>query len=122
MTRFHSHRVWFGYPMNLDISTLLQIGALLVSIAGGYFYIKGKVDGQPEENRNLWVKIHEIERWMNTHALEALTNRLEIQKELSGIKELVIRRDGKLDSIIEKLDDIAKQVDRLEDDNLKKNG
>lgn len=117
--------------MNITIESILTILGLFGSVAFTWGFTKNKVENLEkkdaetdkkldDETRNLWNEMSKIRSWRDEHEKEASSQFIEIQKDLSKIRESNGVKDGKIDDIIRRLESMDRKLDKLENDNFKR--
>lgn len=98
-----------------------EIGALIAMIAGiiggavGYGRLQRQVEDLKEEDVKLWTQLSKLREWKEEHDKDVSDKRVEYEREISKLRESINSKDGKLDTIISRLDTIDKKIDKLED-------
>lgn len=98
---------------------------IVVTVAGSWFVMKWRQDradkDREEDNRRtaqefekVWEQIGKNRDWQQVHDKESVQYRMKFQEELSDIREERGQADGKLDSILRRLETIDKKIDKLE--------
>lgn len=117
--------------VNISIETILTILGLFGTVAFTWGFVRNKVDNLEKaddetnenlekETRNIWNEISKIRSWKDDHEKESANQFIEIQKDLSKIREYNGIKDGKIDEVIRRLETMDKKLDKLETDNFKK--
>ena len=101
--------------MTIEMGALIALIAAIIAGAAGYGRLQRQVEDLKEENTNLWKQNHIFREWTVAHDKEVSDKRVEYEREISRLRENINGRDGKLDTIISRLDTIDKKIDKLED-------
>lgn len=116
--------------MDSDIKFFLTFGFTLfcgaLSVAGVIIWTKNKVENLVEEHKNIW-KIIDVQRnKFSEHEKDSSATRLEIEKQISATREMIIENSGELETsiatIISSLNDLKEKIVSIEHFVSKKNG
>jgi len=128
--------------MNVSLQVLITVLGLVGSLAFTWGYTRNKVENLEkadsdtdkrldkvdtainkkfdEENINLWNEISKLRNWREAIEKDLIEQYVEVQRELSKIREANGIKDGKMDEIIRRLETMDKKLDRLETDGPKR--
>ena len=89
--------------MNIELGFGLAIVLAIIGGAVGYGRLNSKVDIQADENSKQWSIIEKLRAWRDEHERSSSDHRLEFERELGRIRELVLTKDGKMDVVLNRL-------------------
>lgn len=122
--------------MPLEYGTIITIMLAIISGVYGYGRLSSRVETNKEsyekesksthagtelEHGNLWKVMGDVRHQLEDHLKDANVVRLEIEKEMGKIRgdtsNLSVKLDSMLETILGKLEDMKKSVEKLENKN-----
>lgn len=108
--------------MSYELGGLLGAIGMLILGAAGYGKLQNQVESlkknissdQQNENSNLWREIGKRRTDHEEYVKTATERRIEFERELSRVRESQAKWDGKLDTILEKLNALAADMNKME--------
>lgn len=110
--------------MNFDVGTIISIVTAIAAISISWGRSGKQAENLSEmdqalknENQKQWDIITEIREWQRTHEREAADRRLEIEREMSKLRENDGLLSSKMDEIMRLVKTVDGKMDRLEERN-----
>lgn len=86
----------------------------IIAAAVGYGRLLNKNEAQSEDNKNKWKVISELRAWTVAHEKDSFTVRRELEQEISAVRELALKNDGRWEEVLRRLSIIDNKIDKIE--------
>lgn len=112
--------------MDISLETGITIATSVATLSGAYFYVKNKVDNLTTERKidlenlkklevDLWREIGKQRDWRQEHQQDSNDYRLQMEEKFGKVNVLFAEKDGKLNRILEILENMVKRFERMEE-------